>query len=116
MRKIIAIWGIANIGWAALSLMGIGDAGFPDGYISAYDRMTLPFQAALAFGILLCGIFMLARSVFGRAGRPDLAVGLLAVLLLYLPSAVIEQCPRWPTCSAALEGLTGQYLDDGIGG
>lgn len=116
MRKILATWGVANIGWAALSLMAMDNAGIPDGYISAYDRLTSPIQAAIAFAILLAGIFILARSIFGRTGRWDVAIGLMAVFLLYLPGMVIEQCPRWTLCAATLHDVTGQYFDDGIGG
>jgi len=116
LRSIIALWGIANMVWGALALMAIDTAGFPDGFISDYDRATLVLQTVLSMAILLAGIFMLARSVFGRAGRFDVVIGMAAVLFLYVPGIVIERCPRWSFCANLVADITGHYPNDGIGG
>lgn len=116
MRLILVIWGLAGVGIATLSLMGIDSAGFPDGYISPYDRLTLPPLALLSAMLLLSGLTMLVRGVFNRTGWLDAVLGLAMLLGLYLPMGVIEGCPRWQMCTSLFEGATGMGMDDGQGG
>lgn len=116
MSKIFAIWGVANMGWAALSLLWSGSAGIPDGYVSPYDRMTAAPLAVISWTILFTGLVMLVRGMVGRMGRWDLLMAWCTVLALYVPSAVIEACPRWSFCSSVLQSTFGSLPDDGIGG
>lgn len=116
MRLIIAIWALAGVGVASLILMGIGSAGFPDGYISPYDRLMRLPQTALSAMLLLAGIVLLIRSAFNRTSRLDALLGLAMLICLYLPLTVMERCPRWQMCTSIFESATGMMLNDGAGG
>lgn len=113
LRVIIAIWALAGMGIASLSF---GGAGFPDGYISPYDRLTLVPQTLLSFILLLAGIFLLTRSAINRTSRLDILLGMAMLPCLYLPMTVMEHCPRWQMCTALFERTTGVMMDDGAGG
>lgn len=116
MRQIITLWGLAAIGIASLSLMGIDTAGFPDGYITPYDRLTMLPQTVLSLLVLIAGMFLLARGLLNRVGRSDVIIGWAMLIFLYLPMHTIENCPRWGTCRSLFEGSTGVVIDDGTGG
>lgn len=116
VRLIIAIWALAGVGTASLSLIGIESAGFPDGYISPYDRLTLLPQTVLSVILLLTGIFLLIRSAINRTSRFDVLLGMAMLLCLYLPMTILEGCPRWQMCTSIFESTTGMMVDDGAGG
>lgn len=115
MRIVAAGFGVACILACAFWLMNFASAGFPDGFLTPYDRLTLMPRTALVYGLLFMGLMFLVRSALGRLGAPDIAGAALAVLFcLALPA--IEHCPRWPSCTSLFEATTGQSMDDGIGG
>lgn len=115
MRIMVAGFGLACILASEFWLMTFASAGFPDGFLTPYDRLTLIPQTALAYGLLLMGLVFLVRSALGRLGAPDIVVAILAVLAcLALPA--IENCPRWTSCTSLFEATLGQPMDDGIGG
>lgn len=116
MRVFITSVGLTLMVIAAISLLQIDDAGFPDGYISPYDRLTLGTGAALAALALFVGIFLLARGVFKKAGKLDVGVALVASALLLAPLFIIDNCPRLDSCAQAFQEITGTLIDDGQGG
>jgi hypothetical protein len=113
-RALLAAAGIAAMAAAGLSLLDLDMSGFPDGYVSPYDRATTAWAAGLGFALLVMGIFTLAAAVMSKLGRAT--VGLVAVLLLAPSLWLLGTCPRLEWCNAAVLTLTGQMIDDGTGG
>jgi peptidoglycan/LPS O-acetylase OafA/YrhL len=113
------------IGWAALSLlltlwcsMELSGMGFPDGYITPYDRSTMGPLTILA---VACGVqglcFLLVGAMSRRVRALSLALGILAAAaVIVAPMIVIPLCPDLPACRSAYERITGVQVDDGEGG
>jgi hypothetical protein len=114
MRVILVALGLAAMIAAALSLSNLGWLGFPDGYITPYDRATQPWVVGLSYALLLAGIFTLGTAVFARPHRA--LAGAVIALLLYASLSLIETCPRLEWCTAGMLQFTGTFIDDGTGG
>ena len=95
-------------------MAGIDSAGFPDGYISPYDRLTFMPQIALSTILLFSGMVVLVRVVCSHIGRLDVILCLAMLLCIYIPMCVIESCPRVQICTLAFESATGVIMDDRI--
>ena len=113
------------IGWALLCLLltlwcylELSGMGFPDGYITPYDRSTMGPLTILAVACgaqSLCFLFVGAMSRGVRA--LSLALGILAAaVVIVAPMIAIPLCPDMPACRSAYERITGAPMDDGEGG
>lgn len=113
------------IGWALLCLLltlwcylELSGMGFPDGYITPYDRSTMGPLTILA---VACGVQSLCFLFVGAMSRGvralSLALGILAAAVaIVAPMIVIPLCPDLPACRSAYERITGTQMDDGEGG
>jgi hypothetical protein len=111
-RAFIAAIGIAAMAYAGLLLTSV-PAGFPDGYISPYDRTTLVWVTVGTYALLLFGIFTLVAAVMQKLGRAG--VGAVLAVIVAASLVTIDVCPRQAWCTPILEQL-GIPGDDGQGG
>jgi hypothetical protein len=114
MRIVLAAIGLAAMAAAGLSLLLSLPPGFPDGYITPYDRATGPWVTVLTYAMLVAGIFTLAAAAFAKPRRA--IAGAIIAVLLYGALTLLDQCPRLDWCTAAVLQFTGIMLDDGQGG
>ena len=98
--------------------------GFPDGYVSPYERETLGLSNGLDVASFFFGLLGLVYGfgVITGSLRPSrvrtlllrvLVLGFAAIVLLGL---MLGTCPHSQTCSEVYERVTGHWLDDGHGG
>jgi hypothetical protein len=118
LRLTYATWGLLCLLLAFIRFTDISMLGFPDGYISPYDTATKQLQEVLAWLVVAQGAYFLLIGVVARGQRP--AVLLLQIFvsaaLVFVPTYVIDTCPRWDTCTSAYQSITGNFMDDGTGG
>lgn len=114
MKVLLAIVGLVGMALGAMTLLMVGSAGFPDGYISPYDRSTAIMVYGLAFALLLAGIFVLVAGVMGKARRA--VAGVAIVVLAWGGLYVLENCGNLGWCPSIHAQLTGAMFDDGQGG
>jgi hypothetical protein len=111
-------WGLLSLWLAFMCFISLSMLGFPDGYISPYDIATKPFQEIMAWLVVAQGAYFLITGLISKKLRPAsllLQAGVAGVLV-FIPLNVVESCPRWDTCSAAYQAMTGDFMDDGTGG
>ena len=111
-RVILAAIGIAAMALAGLALIAV-PPGFPDGYVSPYDKATLVWVTVGTYALLLFGIFTLVAAVMSKLGRGTIGAVLCVVLGGSLWLA--DSCPRLVWCTPMLQQL-GLPIDDGQGG
>jgi len=114
VRILLVALGLAAMIAAGLSLSNLSSLGFPDGYITPYDRATQPYVVGLTYAMLLAGIFTLTAAAFRKPRRA--IAGAVIALLLFISLQLIESCPRLAWCTAGLMQYTGMFVDDGTGG
>jgi uncharacterized membrane protein len=118
LRLTYVTWGLLCLLLAFIRFTDISMLGFPDGYISPYDTATKQLQEVLAWLVVAQGAYFLLIGVAARGQRP--AVLLLQIFvsaaLVFVPTYVIDICPRWDTCTSAYQSITGNFMDDGTGG
>lgn len=114
MRILLVALGLTAIIAAGLSLSNVSSLGFPDGYITPYDRATQAWVAGLGFALLVSGLFTLTAAAFNKPRRA--MVGALIAVLLYISLSLLDACPRLDWCRTAALQFTGIMLDDGQGG
>jgi hypothetical protein len=114
MRAFLVALGVAAMIAAALSLTNLTGLGFPDGYITPYDRATLPWVTGTSYALLLAGLFTLAAAAFAKLRRAT--AGIVIAALLFAGLSLIESCPRLDWCTAGVLQFTGTMIDDGTGG
>ncbi len=114
LRVALSIVGAAAMGYAALYLIDPLGAGFPDGYISPYDRATAIWVTGLGFALLLAGIFTVASAVMRKPRRA--VAGAIVALVLAPSLGLLESCPQLDWCRSTVEQTTGIFIDDGQGG
>ncbi|UJW84668.1 hypothetical protein [Devosia sp. SL43] len=117
-RFALSGFGLACLAIGLVVLMSLSMAGFPDGYISPYDRLTSPAVQVLSWLAVLSACYFLVLAF--RGARLPLGAALLrmfvAVILIWAPLALIDSCPRWDMCGQAFQAVTGSFIDDGQGG
>ena len=101
--------------WCYLELSGMG---FPDGYITPYDRSTMGPLTILAVACGAQSLCFLSVGVMSRGVRAlSLALGIVAAaVIIVAPMIALPLCPDLPTCRSAYERITGVQMDDGEGG
>ena len=114
LRSALSIVGLAAMGFAGLYLLDPLGAGFPDGYISPYDRATTLWVTGLAFALLLAGIFTLVSAIMRKSRRA--VVGTTIALILAPSLGLLQSCPQLDWCRSTIEQTTGLFIDDGQGG
>ena len=114
LRVALSIVGLAAMGYAALSLLDPVGPGFPDGYISPYDRATAIWATSLVVALLLAGIFTLVAAAMRKLRRG--IAGAIVILIFAGVLQLLDTCPRLDWCGFNLERLTGIPADDGQGG
>jgi predicted cobalt transporter CbtA len=114
LRAALTIIGLAAMGYAALHLLDLSGTGFPDGYISPYDRATTLWVTSVAFALLLAGIFTLVAAVMRKPRRA--VVGAIVAVLLAPSLGLLVSCPQLDWCRTGVEQSTGLFIDDGQGG
>lgn len=111
-RVLLAAIGLAAVVAAGLSLVSL-PAGFPDGYVSPYDRATQIWVTADTYLLLLVGLFTLVAAVMQRPGRAG--VGAVLCIIVGASLWLAESCPRLDWCTPVLQQI-GLPIDDGQGG
>ena len=114
MKGVLVAVGLAGLALGAMTLLMVGSAGFPDGYISPYDRSTAILVYGLAFALLLAGIVVLVAGVMGKTRRG--VAGVAIVILAWGGLYVLENCGNLGWCPSIYAQLTGAMFDDGQGG
>ena len=101
--------------WCYLELSGMG---YPDGYITPYDRSTMGPLTILAVACGVQSLCFLSVGVMSRGVRAlSLALGILAAaVIIVAPMIALPLCPDLPACRSAYEWITGVQMDDGEGG
>lgn len=112
-RALLAAIGLAAMAAAGASLLLTLPAGFPDGYISPYDRATGVWSTVGTYALLVFGIFTLVAAVMRKLGRA--IVGALLCALLAAGLWTLDNCTRMAWCSTVLDQF-GIPVDDGQGG
>jgi hypothetical protein len=111
-RGVLAAIGLAAMVAAGLSLLSL-PAGFPDGYVSPWDKATGIWVTADTYALLLAGIFTLVAAVMQRLGRAR--VGAILCVIFGLSLWLAETCPRMEWCATSVQQM-GLPTDDGWGG
>jgi hypothetical protein len=114
VKVLLAVVGLVGIAVGAMTLLNASSAGFPDGYISPYDRSTAVWVTCLAYGLLLAGIFTLVAGLMSKPRRG--VVGAVVVVLAWGGLFVLENCWNLGWCPPLYEQLAGTMFDDGQGG
>jgi hypothetical protein len=112
-RALLAAIGIAAMAAAGYALVFSLPAGFPDGYVSPYDRATQIWVTTDTYLLLLAGIFTLVTAVMQRLNRAT--VGAVLCIVFGLSLWLADSCPRLTWCTPVLEQV-GLPIDDGQGG
>jgi len=114
VKVLLAIVGLVGMAVGAMTLLNASSAGFPDGYISPYDRSTAVWVTGLAYGLLLAGMFTLVAGLMGKPRRG--VAGAVVVMLAWGGLFVLENCWNLGWCPPLYEQLAGTMFDDGQGG
>jgi uncharacterized membrane protein HdeD (DUF308 family) len=113
------------ISWALLGLLlthffyyELRFMGFPDGYITPYDRSTMGLLKMFA---LVCGVqsvcFLWVGLMRRRAKAFPVVLGIMAaVIFIITPLFTIQSCPDMAVCRGIYKQVTGEAMDDGEGG
>jgi len=118
IRGFATLWVLVSLVVALCAYLDVSMLGFPDGYLTPYERATRPARwmlagASLAVAIIFAGLRAVDREPRGRAFA--LVVGMSALHVLG-PAMTLPQCPRIAACAAAVEFAGVPIADDGIGG
>jgi len=109
--------------WAGFSLFlscqylfGLYLLGFPDGYLTPYQRQTEPLRHVLAWLCVGQTLYFLIAGLRRQISGRLLAQIAVAAPLMTVPMLIVETCPDTLVCAQAYEEITGERMDDGAGG
>ncbi len=111
-------WGLFAALVFLLAWMDLSSLGFPDGFLSPYERSTITLRTLLVWASLLVALGCLAFGSLPRTPRAGLVAVLIAAsgVLVLAPTVLVPVCPDYAFCRGLYLKWTGSVLDDGIGG
>lgn len=104
-----------------LSTAGIGTIeymylGFPDGYLTRFERVTSDVRLGAILVNITFGIMFIALGIKNTNQRnvaSAFLLGAVSVFCVVLPSVLLTYCPEVGGCALIYEAVTGSPIEEG---